>query len=595
MKRMRRHGWFSWASVSLLAVLCAVVAVLQYRWIGGISEAERQRLQSQLQDRLNSFRRSFNDEILTACTALEPDAGLIERSGREAAYAYQYARWKESHGALFRRIGLAVPQPGGLAFYGMDLDSGRLTLGDWPAEWRSTHDRLAARMNRLPPGPRGAQDYMLLDMPRFGPDASGGVREEEWMILELDPGYIRGTLVPEMLGRYLGDYDAEIVVNQAPDVVIYPAGEAAKQRIGRSADASVTLLDNGGGGRGEPGGGGRGEPGGPPPGPGFRGRPPEKGFEGPGPRRGYGGPPLAPPPQRPMASGEAWRLSVRHKAGSLDMLVRQVRLRNLGISGGLLLLIVATAAMLVRFSRQAQRLAGMQMDFVAGVSHELRTPLTVIRTAAFNLRGKMAHMPEQVERYGGLIQEQTEKLEALVEQVLSFARTNAGAVIREKEPVRVEELIERSLDSCRAGIEKAGVALEKHVAPDLPWIPADELAMRQALQNLIENALKYGTEGSHWIGIFASAVDCGQVEIRVADRGPGIPRDEQARIFDPFFRGRRAVRDQVHGTGLGLDIVKKIVEAHGGSIRVRSEPGKLTEFVVRVPAAEPGAGADKER
>jgi signal transduction histidine kinase len=74
------------------------------------------------------------------------------------------------------------------------------------------------------------------------------------------------------------------------------------------------------------------------------------------------------------------------------------------------------------------------------------------------------------------------------------------------------------------------------------------------------------------------------VEIRVADRGPGIPAEEQRHIFEPFFRGRRAVHDQVHGTGLGLSLAKKIVEAHGGSIRVRSEQGKGTEFIVRIPS-----------
>ena len=75
------------------------------------------------------------------------------------------------------------------------------------------------------------------------------------------------------------------------------------------------------------------------------------------------------------------------------------------------------------------------------------------------------------------------------------------------------------------------------------------------------------------------------VEIRVADRGPGIPREEQTRIFDPFFRGNRAVQDQIHGTGLGLNLVKRIVEAHGGSVNVRSEPMQQTEFVIRIPAA----------
>jgi signal transduction histidine kinase len=79
-----------------------------------------------------------------------------------------------------------------------------------------------------------------------------------------------------------------------------------------------------------------------------------------------------------------------------------------------------------------------------------------------------------------------------------------------------------------------------------------------------------------------------EIEVRVADRGPGIPADEQRHIFDPFFRGRRAIQDQVHGTGLGLNLVKKIVEAHGGTIRVKSEPSRGTEFIVRLPALPNG-------
>src|SRR5262249_46355631 len=144
--------------------------------------------------------------------------------------------------------------------------------------------------------------------------------------------------------------------------------------------------------------------------------------------------------------------------------------------------------------------------------------------------------------------------------------------------------------SSYVNMDGAPLAVEKHIEPNLPLVLADSLAMRHAIQNLVENALKYGTEGSNWIGLFATSVDGPDgrvVEIRVADHGPGIPYDEQKQIFDPFFRGRRAVRDQVHGTGLGLNLVKRIVEAHGGTIRVQSEPMQGTEFVVRIPAAPP--------
>ena len=127
------------------------------------------------------------------------------------------------------------------------------------------------------------------------------------------------------------------------------------------------------------------------------------------------------------------------------------------------------------------------------------------------------------------------------------------------------------------------------IAPGLPLILGDPIALRHALQNLVSNAAKYGTEGSNWIGVSACPAgdDQQMVEIRVADRGPGIPIDEQTHIFKPFFRGRRALQDQVHGTGLGLSLVKDIIEAHGGTITVRSESAKGTEFVVRIPVAPP--------
>jgi signal transduction histidine kinase len=301
--------------------------------------------------------------------------------------------------------------------------------------------------------------------------------------------------------------------------------------------------------------------------------------------------PLGPPPELPHEFAQArWRLFVRHRAGSLEALAASARNRNIAISGGLLLLILAIVGSLLRVSRQSQRLAESHMNFVAGVSHELRTPLTVIRTAAYNLRGKMANRPEQVEKYGKLIQEESEKLGALVEQVLQFASGQAGHVIREREPVAVESLIEDSLRGNIESMETRGIQLEKRIDTGLPPVLADRLAMKHALQNLVDNALKYATGSEPWIGVSASAISTGQgpgIEIRVADRGPGIPAEEQKHIFDPFFRGRRAVSDQVHGTGLGLNLARRIVEAHEGTLEVRSDvqTGAGTEFIVRIPAA----------
>ena len=567
MGKIPQRGWLAWLAIGLLATTCSVLAALQYRWIGEIAGSQREQLHAELQGRLNTFSRAFNQEIATAVQSLFPSVADLDTLGREAAYAAQYTRWKETHDRMFRRLALAVPRDGSLNLLMLDLDTAQYSPAEWPAEWSDMHDRLqqraqggstrggSTRGGSVGPGPVSSS---LFEFPRFrsGPPAPGPP-EAEWMLAELDLDYAANTLLPLWVNRGLSDYHAKVVTSSRNPVLIY---DSAPSREPSEPDATVAILDVrpfGFGGRG-----GRG-PGSPPP-----------QSKGAGPPPGPG----------------VWRLMVWNKAGSLESLVARTRARNLAVSGAILLMILSSVGTLMRLSRKSQQLAEQQINFVAGVSHELRTPLTVIRTAAFNLQGKLASRPESVSRYGALIQSESEKLAALVEQVLRFASAQAGHVIHAREPVTVETLIEDGLQSSRVSLDGSPMAVEKHIEPNLPLVMADALAMRHAIQNLVENALKYGTEGSNWIGLFATAVndsDGPAVEIRVADHGPGIPLDEQKQIFDPFFRGRRAVRDQVHGTGLGLNLVKRIVEAHGGTIRVHSEPMQGTEFVVRIPAAPP--------
>ncbi len=451
----------------------------------------------------------------------------------------------------------------------LNPETAQFSPREWPRDWSSSPDNLITVPQR-----------------NFRPPfVSGRDREQagERLILELNLDYVRGTLLPELLHRYLAagggklDYQAEVIDSGDPSKVIFQSAKTPG-RIGDSADASIPLLDINHNSILRTRGPSPGllRPGPPPDGPPPEMRPP---FEA--------GPDHRPPPFGPGGPGR-WRLLVRHQSGSLEAVVSRARIQNLATSLGVLLLIVATVGTLLRFSRRAQQLAEIQMNFVAGVSHELRTPLTVIRTAAFNLRGKLANRPEQVEQYGKLIQDESEKLGALVEQVLRFAGNGAGHVIREREPVTVETLIEEGLRSSGVALDSSDLVVEKHIEPGLPLVLADELAMKFALQNLVDNALKYGTGANSWIGISASRSadrNGSMIEIRVADKGPGIPPEERKHIFDPFFRGRRAVRDQVHGTGLGLSLVKKIVEAHGGTITLESETLNGAEFVVRLPAA----------
>ncbi len=583
-------------SLAVFVVLVCVLGVLQYRWIGEISQTEQRKLQENLQASLTEISRDFDSELNDACAALVPTDAEMKEMGRERAYEHRYARWKDSasHAGLFARIALVWGEDSQLTLRVVNSDNGVFGPADWPAAWSGMKEWISGRLRRRfdEPGPmRSIEDTLLIDLPRFGGfDGGGPPGEQEWLLLEVDPGYVASAILPELLARHFGrnyqsDYQIEVFARANPAVAIYPPDSDGPRRID-NAEASVTLFDVAPRvpGRGGPGPGGRGRGPGPgpprldgprPDGPGPNGGGPG----GPGPGRGFG------PPGDPGRG--RWQLSVQLRAGSLEAVVARARRRNLGVSAAVLLLLLATGGALVRFSRQAQRLAAVEMEFVAGVSHELRTPLTVIRTAAFNLRGKLSGNPSQVERYGALIQQESEKLTAIVEQVLRFAGARTGRVIREREPVSAESLIDDSLESSKGILEETLCQVEKRIEPGLPLILGDSMALRHALQNLIHNAVKYGMEGGNWIGVFARTVagpEGTAVELRIADRGPGIPAEERKHIFDAFFRGQQAVRDQVHGTGLGLNLVKKIAEAHGGSVDVESEPGAGTSFIVRIPA-----------
>jgi signal transduction histidine kinase len=127
------------------------------------------------------------------------------------------------------------------------------------------------------------------------------------------------------------------------------------------------------------------------------------------------------------------------------------------------------------------------------------------------------------------------------------------------------------------------MTVEIDVPEALPPVLGDDAALRRVFQNLVGNAIKYGASGG-WIGLRAQASGR-EVRISVSDRGIGIPAAEHARIFEPFYRAPDVTSAQIHGAGLGLSLVKRIVEAHGGRIAVRSEPGQGSEFVVYLPAA----------
>jgi signal transduction histidine kinase len=278
-------------------------------------------------------------------------------------------------------------------------------------------------------------------------------------------------------------------------------------------------------------------------------------------------------------------LIVRHHAGSLEVAVARTRLQNLAISFGIMLVLMLSVALLAISTRRAQSLARQQMEFVSAVSHELRTPLAVIRSAGENLADGVIDDRQQVRRYGALIEREGRRLTDMVEQVLEFAGAQSGRQTYDLRPTAVGEVIASALAACRPQLVEGGFQLELDLPPQVPRVKADAAALGHALQNLLTNAMKYSGE-SRWIALRARTVMSGEapeLRIIIEDHGLGIAPDDASQIFEPFYRGREVMAAQIHGNGLGLSLVKRIIEAHDGRVSVESTPGRGSSFTLHLP------------
>jgi len=260
-------------------------------------------------------------------------------------------------------------------------------------------------------------------------------------------------------------------------------------------------------------------------------------------------------------------------------------------------LLSSAAVWAIQRNRMLSRmqLAQLQMEFVASVSHELRTPLAVIRSAADNLADGLIRDRDAMRKYGAILQHQSRNMMELVDQILLFASTEDRTNRYVLRPVDVNRIIETAVADTESLVRGAGFTLDLEIDADLPAVMGDLGGISQCLHNLIGNAVKYGGEDRR-IRLSATLFSPnhgsdGELRIAVADRGIGIDSSEIGFIFDPFYRSPRVQAAQIHGTGLGLSLAKRIAESMGGRLSVVSQLSVGSTFTLHLQFAK---GEDME-
>jgi signal transduction histidine kinase len=590
---------------AILIGLLVLFAAMQYRWVGQVRDAERERLQESLQTGVSRLCRDFDREITRAFLFFQVRSD--PKAEEPKPYAALYRRWlaTSEHPRLIKDM-FVVARDGTetLTLERVNPDSGEPDRADWPSELENLRDRIRSDYeNRagLVPVIKGVGDPIAESVPALVIPPSSLVlvqqsqhqvdlsrltehlsrlteriaasRSQEYVILTLNRDYLSKEFLPSLVRQHLssgGQLDYRLaILGRGDSTVIYESESDSARAATINPDASSNLF-------------------------GLRldditdivSR--DSHESGTSARR------VSINLFRSKAEGALaaradegrWQLVVKHRAGSLDAMVAGVRRRNLAASFGILVLLALSVVLLVASTSRAQRLARQQMEFVAGVSHELRTPLAVIRSAGQNLADRIARDPEQVARYGALIESEGRRLTDMVEQVLDLSGIQSGRKAYTLREVELGDILNNALRACARQAAGGEFQIEQDLEEPLPAVRADAGALSQAIENLLTNAMKYAGSSRiiHLTAREQRQHGSSEVLVSVRDEGLGIDPLDLPHIFEPFYRGRVAVDEQIHGNGLGLCLVRQIVEAHGGRTTVDSAPGRGSTFTIHIPA-----------
>jgi signal transduction histidine kinase len=557
------------AAILLMTAVVFLLAYLQYVWIGEVSLSEKQSLESGMATSVRNFSAEFSYDFERLCESLEIDPDTPP-ADMETLLQRQFVGWTRatSHPDLVAGLYIwRTEDPRGPVLESFDKSNDRFQPVSWPPALEPARKYLAQQSQRLSfvMPDRDAVYYpwtfydpnaaLIRPIFRFSPgnnDADLQIHPVGFLLVDLNDDFIRQQYLPDLVNHAFGASGLQAAVRTSgpPYQAIYlsnsdfPVATAAP-------DAALNLFDA---------------------------------VSEEAKRRGH-------PPLQPAADSRQWQLVVQHSTGSLDVAVAALRRKDLAISLGLLAMLAGSLVLVFSVARRSDRLSKLQMEFVAGVSHELCTPLAVINSAAENLADGVVDDPRQLQEYGAMIRDQGHRLERLVDEVLLFAAGRFGRSGYDLRPVEVGPIVAESLQVSESMLRDAGFTVEKEIGPDLPFVVADPTALGKCIENLVSNAMKYAGP-SKWIAVrarLASNSRKPEVQIVVEDKGIGIPSADLHHIFEPFYRVQ-AVRDgQIRGVGLGLYLVKRMMEAMDGGVTASSEVGRGTLFTLHFPVAGPAA------
>ena len=631
------RGVLSFAKTTWLAATVAVLlpalAWLQYDWVNQIAAADRDRRARTLRAAASQFTSAVDAELSRVSAGLQLDGAMVERRDWDAyALRYESAVATAATAALVKQVwfveSLGSPATGDaqLVPHQWLPDLRRFEIVDWPADLTAVRAQLQKFVEASDDGVVGRRERMAaaaglgdertlvslvvrVVMPRqrsgtdrFLPDVQ--VRGFTVVALALDA--LTNQRLPALVAEHFpesADYRVAVVSKNGGRVV-FESEPGAAAATAEAPDFSGSFLQAHGG-------------------PTMiytrqssddrlrEGRPDLPPLPLPSPAPAFGD--VAEGTDRAVVSviemrdrdgrrsvrtrtvnhGQGqWELRVQHRAGSLEAAVAASRRRNLTLSGGVLALLGVAVALIAVSARRAQALARQQLEFVAAVSHELRTPVAVINSAAGNLADGVVGDPARVKRYGATIQTEARRLGETVERVLQMAGLGSERPLQVA-LVSAAGIVHDAVQQSSTDADRAGVVVHVDIAADLPSLLGDAGALRSAVQNLVGNAVKYAGP-DRWVQVRVSggaSTHTREVRIAVEDHGPGLDADERQLVFEPFYRGRAAVANQVQGSGLGLSLVRRIADAHGGRVELSTEPGRGSTFTICLPAAPLVSGA----